>query len=381
MTRFGEVFIVMFAVGSTAAAQGSLTTQGFGYPPGQFSTRSLATGGGLSQFDPQSAVNPASIATAGDPMLFMQYEPEFRRLSSGGVTQRSTTARFPLAIASVPIKSSANIALSVSTLLDRSWETSTKREVDVAGEKATATENVKSLGAINDVRLAAGWIPNSFIQIGLAGHVFVGQNRLSFKQSFPDSLHFVSVNQVSDLDYTGFAVSAGAILHPSSILVIGLSGRKGGNLNTRSGDTIITSAKIPDHYGLGIAYAGIPGATVSAQLARDRWSALDGLGTEAAKGVDAWDAGGGIEATGPRVLERTLLVRLGGRYRTLPFLAGGSEVREIALAGGFGAQFSRNRAAFDVTLQHAWRSAASSPTVGSVKERAFILSVGLRVRP
>ncbi len=379
--RLRAVFIAMLAIASSAEAQGSLSTQGFGYPPGEFSTRSLATGGGMSQFDPQSAVNPASIATSGDPMLFMQYEPEFRRLTSGGVTQHSTTARFPLSIASVPIRSSANVALSVSTLLDRSWATSTTREVDVAGEKAKVTENVKSLGAINDVRLAAGWIPNSFIQIGIAGHVFVGQNRLFFQQLFPDSLHFVPVQQVSNLDYTGFAVSAGAILHPSSILVVAVSGRKGGNLDARAGDTIVSSAKIPDHYGVAIGYAGITGATVSAQVARDRWSALNGLGTDAAKGVDAWDAGGGIEATGPRVLERTILIRLGGRYRTLPFHAAGSEVRELAVAGGLGAQFSRNRAAFDVTLQHAWRSADSSPAVGSVKERAFTLSFGLRVRP
>jgi hypothetical protein len=381
MMRLRALFIAMLAVASSAGAQGSLSTQGFGYPPGEFSTRSLAMGGGLAQFDAQSAVNPASIANSGDPMLFMQYEPEFRRLTSDGVTQHSTTARFPLAIASVPIKSRGNIALSVSTLLDRSWATSEKREVDVAGDKAIATENVKSLGAINDVRLAGGWIPSNFIQIGLAGHVFTGQNRLSFQQLFPDSLHFVPVQQISNLDYTGFAVSLGAILRPSNILALALSGRKGGTMTARSGDTVVASARIPDRYSAGISYAGIAGATVAAQVVRDQWSALNGLASDKAKAVDAWDGGIGIEATGPRVIERTILIRLGGRYRTLPFLAAGSEVREIGLSGGLGAQFSRNRAAFDVTLQHVWRSADAPPTGGSVKERAFTLSFGLRVRP
>ena len=80
--------LATLATGS-AGAQGALTTQGFGYPPGEFSTRALGTGGGLAQFDAQTAVNPASIASMSEPLLFLQYEPEFRRFSSGSETQRS----------------------------------------------------------------------------------------------------------------------------------------------------------------------------------------------------------------------------------------------------------------------------------------------------
>ncbi len=373
--------LVLVAAASSAGAQGTLSTQGFGYPPGQFSTRALGTGGGLAQFDPQSSVNPASIATAGDPLLFLQYEPEFRRLSSGGETQKTTTSRFPLAIASLPVGSRGTLALSVSTLLDRSWATTTVSEQVVAGVNATVTENVKSLGAIDDVRLAGAWAANDFIQLGFAGHVLTGQNRLFFQQTFPDSLRFIPVNQTSSLAYSGFAISGGAVLHPSSVLSLALSGRKGGNLRARAGDTIVATAKVPDRYAAGISYAGLSGATVSAQVARDLWSSVNGLGSAEARAVDAWDAGAGIEATGPRILERMILIRLGARYRTLPFVAGGAEVRELSFAGGFGAQFSRNRAAFDVTLQRASRSPNSSGSLGDIRERAFTLSFGLRVRP
>jgi hypothetical protein len=370
------------ATAGTALAQGALTTQGFGYPPGEFSTRALATGGGLAQFDPQTAVNPASIATMADPLLFMQYEPEFRRFTTGGETQRTMTSRFPLAVASLPITSRASIALSVSTLLDRSWTTTTTREEEIAGETALVTENVNSIGAINDVRLAGGWIPSRVFQVGVGAHVFTGRNRLSFQQTFPDSSRFTPIQQVSNLAYSGFGVSAGAIIRPSAAFALAISGRKGGDLKARSADTVVASARIPDRYAVGISYEGISGASVAAQVARDQWSAMNGLGSEEARAVDAWDAGGGIEATGPRILERVVLIRLGGRYRTLPFLAAGGEVREASVAGGFGAQFSRNRAAFDVTVQHAWRSAdAAAGTVGSVRERAFTLSFGLRVRP
>src|SRR4029079_319474 len=183
--------------------------------------------------------------------------------------------------------------------------------------------NVKSLGAIDDVRLAGGWAPNSFIQLGLAGHVFTGQNRLYFQQIFPDSLHFVPVQQASGLDYTGFAVSAGVIIHPGSALALAFSGRKGGSLKARSGDTIVTTANIPDRFGAGISYAGIPGATISGQIARDQWSAMNGLGSADANAVDAWDGGFGLEATGPRIIERTILLRLGGGDWALPFLGAG----------------------------------------------------------
>jgi hypothetical protein len=373
--------VAVLAVASSAGAQGTLSTQGFGYPPGEFSSRALGTGGGLAQFDPQSSVNPAAVGTSGDPLLFLQYEPEFRRLSSGGHTQKTTTSRFPLVVASVPVSTRGTLAVSVSTLLDRSWQTTTTREETIAGDKATLTETVRSLGAINDVRVAGAWVANDFIQLGIAGHLFTGQNRLFFSQTFPDSLHFVPVNQLSSLDYTGVAVSAGVVIRPSSVVTLAASGRKGGHLDARTGDTVVSSAKIPDRYGAAISFAGIPGATISAQLARDLWSSLNGLGSSDARAVDAWDAGGGIEAAGPKILERTLLIRLGARYRTLPFVALEHEVRELSFAGGFGLQFSRNRAAFDVTVQRASRSPNGSGTLGDVRERAYTLSFGLRVRP
>lgn len=380
MRKFVLSFALLIAA-ARAGAQGTLSTQGFGYPPGEFSSRALATGGGLAQLDPQSVLNPASVSTAGDPLLFLQYDPEFRRISSGGVTQKTRTSRFPLVVASVPVWGKATLAASVSTLLDRSWQTETTREQLVAGDLATVTERVRSIGAINDVRLAAGWAPNAFLQIGIAGHVFTGQNRLFFNQTFPDSLRFLPIDQTSSLNYTGLAVSGGVILHPSSVLAVAFSGRKGGELKARAGDTIVSTARIPNRFGGAIAYGGISGANISFQVDRELWSSINGLGSDEARAVDAWDFGGGIEGAGPRLLERIVLVRLGARYRTLPFVAAGSEVRELSFAGGFGMQFSRNRAAFDVTLQHASRSPAGSSALDDIKERAYTLSFGLRVRP
>ena len=53
-------------------------------------------------------------------------------------------------------------------------------------------------------------------------------------------------------------------------------------------------------------------------------------------------------------------------------------MKELSFAGGLGAQFFRNRAQFDVTLERAGRKVQGDV---DAKERAFILSFGLRVRP
>ena len=358
-------------------AQGALSTQGFGYPPGQMSTRALATGGGIAEFDADTPLNPAAIALSSDPRMFLQYEPEFRRLTNGGSTSNTTTARFPLFSASVPIGSHASIGVSSATLLDRSAATSVSRELEVGGTVSTVTEATRMFGAINDLRLAFGWAPSTKFQLGLGVHAYTGQNRVFFTQSFPDSLKFSTISQVSTLGFRGYAGSAGIMVRPSRNFGFAISGRKGSSLEARSADSALAEANVPDRVGFGFAYEGIPGSSISAHVSRDMWSRMNDL--SAAEAVDTWEGGVGVESLGPRLIQRQTILRLGARYRTLPYLAAGAEVSELSFAGGIGTQFFRNRATFDVTLERAGRKLRESD-VGA-KERAYILSFGLRVRP
>ena len=50
---------------SRAAAQGTLSTQGLGYPPGQLSTPASSMGGAIGEIDPFSPINPASLGQPG----------------------------------------------------------------------------------------------------------------------------------------------------------------------------------------------------------------------------------------------------------------------------------------------------------------------------
>jgi hypothetical protein len=372
------VAIAVAVVSSRGDAQGALSLQGLGYPTGGLSARAEGTGGGLGDFDPLSLVNPSSLASVGSSALFFQYSPEIRRVTAGSNTAKTTTARFPLVAGVLPMGQTWTLGLSSSTFLDRSSETSLVRRQQVGAitDSADVTERNKVLGAINDVRLALAWARGPGFRVGFGAHVFTGSNRITFLQIFPDSVRYISTSQTGRISFAGFAGSAGLEYRPSRTLGFALSGRMGGDLRAESGDTAIGRARLPDHYSASVIYEGITGASISARLAHDAWSSLSTLSSSNIKGFDGWDTGVGVEATGPRILQRVVMVRAGARTRTLPFGFNGEKVSETSFMAGLGAPLARERASFDFSVQRANRTVG-----GDVKERGFILSFGLRVSP
>jgi hypothetical protein len=366
--------LAMVLIGSRGDAQGALSTQGLGYPPGQMSARAEATGGAVADFDALSLVSPAAIAGVGSSALFFQYSPEFRRVTAGSGTANTTTARFPLVAGILPMGPDWTLGLSSSTFLDRSSETSLVRRRVVGADSVNETEMTKVLGAINDLRVALAWQGTPKVRIGGGLHVFSGSNRVTLSQLFPDSAKYISTLQSATLSFTGFAASAGIEFHPSRTIGFAIAGRKGGDLKAASGDTAIGRGRLPDHYSASVSYDGITGANISARVAHDNWSSLSSIGTSV-QGFDSWDYSVGGEASGPRVMQRIIVMRAGARFRTLPFGFNGQKVSETSFMGGLGVPLARDRAAFDFAIQRAARSASG------VKERGLILSFGLRVSP
>ena len=387
---FAMLSLVAFASG--AKAQGALSLQGLGYPTGQLSARAEGTGGGVADFDALSLVSPASLAGVGSAALFFQYSPEFRKVTTSSGTAKTTTARFPLVEGVLPMGQDWALGLSSATFLDRSQETSLQRlqTVGTGTDTVTLTERNKVLGAINDVRLAVAWSTNPVFRIGVGGHVFSGSNRITFSQLFPDSSKYISTAQNGRISYAGFAASLGLEFHPSRAIGFAIAGRKGGDLRAESGDTAIGSGRIPDHYSASVVYEGLTGATFSARVAHDSWSSLTSLSSSGIPAFDGWDTGFGVEASGPRIMQRIITLRAGARFRTLPFgysrptlnpisnitvLGPAEKISETSVAAGLGIPLTRDRASLDFSLQRASRSAAD------IKERGFILSFGLRVSP
>lgn len=363
---------------SGASGQGALSLQGLGYPTGGLSARAEGAGSAVADFDALSLVTPAALAGVGSAAVYFQYSPEFRKVTTSAGTANTTTARFPLVVGVLPMGQSWTLGLSSTTFLDRSTETNLER-VQVVGaptDTVTLTERSRVLGAIDDIRLALAWSNSPKFKIGVGGHVFTGSNRITFSQLFPDSAKYISTAQSGRISYAGFAGSVGLEFHPSRVIGFALAGRKGGDLRAESGDTAIGSARLPDHYSASIIFEGISGATVAVRVAHDAWSSLSSLSSSGIEAFDGWDGGVGIEATGPRIMQRIVIVRVGARSRTLPFGLNGQKVSETTFAGGLGIPLTRERASFDFAVQRASRSAGSD-----IKERGFILSFGLRVSP
>jgi hypothetical protein len=358
----------------TAAAQGSVSVQGFGYPPGQLGTRSGSMGGGIGEHDPESALNPAALGLARATMIFLQYAPEFRTVDADGGSSRTTTLRFPMVGGYARLGDRARIGLHLSALLDRTFSVAVPDTTLLGnGETAVDTDRFRNEGGINDVRFSGSWRLGRGIDLGVGIHALTGQNRIAVSRDLGDSVELAISERV--LSYSGGALSAGMAWQLSSVLNVAGSVQRGGELRTRAGDTLVSSARAPDRIGGGVQYSGITGTTLAARAQYTAWSNMRGLGSPALTTFDTWEVGGGADVAGPRLGARPIMLRAGARWRELPFGVGAAKATEIEVGGGLGFQFPFERASADIGIRRASRSA------GDARESAWTLSLGVSVRP
>ena len=363
------------AFAAPLAAQGSLSLQGFGYPGGQLSTRALATGGALADFDAQSPLNPAALALGQRASVHLQYDPEFRSLSTPNGEARTTTARFPLFAVSGKL-GRATFGLAFSSFLDRSWVNTYADTQVLNGERIPSALAASSKGGINDVRAAVSWSFSPKFHAGIGVHAFPGENRLQIGRTFSDSSRLGAFDTVSTVTYSGTAVSVGFMALPVPHVNVAGALRLGGTMQTRAGDsTVLGQARVPRRWSASVAYDGIPGSAFSARFASEKWTDMNGLGSATLPVFDATDFSVGGEIGGPKLAGLGTAIRAGWRTRQLPFGAPQGQVREQSYSVGAGIPLAFGRTMLDVGAVHARRAA------GSWTETGWILSVGLSIRP
>lgn len=357
-------------------AQGTLSGLGFGYPVGGASTRAAGTAGAFGEFDAITPLNPASVGGLARTLIAAQTEPEFRTLRVGGVKERTTTQRVPLVFVALPTRNGLAFALSATTFLDRSYSTTTTGTVVIDGNTLATNDQVDVRGSIGDLRAAAGWRVNRKLSVGLAGHLFTGDNVVATARRFDDTTSFGSVLDSSRVTYFGRALSVGGEL----LLVKGLSAsasyRKGFAFDSRVSDTVRSRAHVPDRIGASLRYDGVPGSIFAIGVEQQSWSRMQGLGSSAVQAHDATNWHIGAETGGPHVLGTTMQVRVGYAHNALPFGVNGRSVRESRVSGGFGLPLARDFASLDFSVQRALRTIS-----GGGKENAWMVGLGLQIRP
>lgn len=383
-TRFvvGLLLSAASLIGGSGAAyaQGAMSVQGFGYPPGQLSTRAEGTAGATAEIDGQSPLNPAALAIGAQGELYMQYDPELRSISGGGTSSNTTTSRIPNVGLMLPFMGHWVVGLSASTFLDRTWQTQSSSLETIGPDTVTRSQILRSEGGITDVRLALAYAINSRIRIGIGGHGYSGSNRIALTQQFADTLDFRDFSETTTLNYTGTAISGGVEVDLLPSLSLALSGKTGGTLRMYTGDTLLSTGRVPNHYAGSLSFQGIPGTLLAVRVAHDQWSSLSSLSTDTSaarsRAIDANDVSAGIESNGPRLGDGPIAIRLGVRVRTLPFEVGTASIHETSFGGGLGVPLGQNHAVIDLSLLHSSRHGVSG-----FSESAYDFSVGLRVRP
>ena len=358
-------------------AQGGLSSLGFGYPVGGTSTRAAATGGAFGEFDALSPINPSALGGLTRTVISVQAEPEFRTLTLGGVSEKTRAQRIPLLSVAFPFSRGFAAGVSASTFLDRSYSTVTQDAIVVDGQTVNTTDQIDVRGSIGDLRMAVGWRINDRFSVGVGGHLFTGDNLVARERTFEDTLRFGSVLDSSRVVYFGRALSLGGEWRIRKGLATQVSFRRGGTIDARVLDTVRTRASVPDRLGIGLRYDGIPGSVFAAGIEQQDWTSMQSLGSDLVKPRDATNWHVGAETAGPRLRGVPLLVRAGYARNALPFGLNSGVVNESRLSAGLGVPIAREQASLDLSVQRAKRTLVG----GGAKEKAWLLGIGVQIRP
>ncbi len=370
------VTLIVMGVPLVLHAQGTLSVQGLGYPPGQFSARAMGTGGALGEFDPASPVNPAALIEFGSAALSVQMAPEFRRVTDGSTTSNSSTQRFPVFIGALPFSDKLIVGVSSSTLLDRSWQTTTPQQQILNGDTVAFNSTTTSDGSVNDMAFTVAYMPLTWLRFGVAAHAINGRDIVTTRLTFADTVRYGNSVLPITNTFTGNALSVGTELVDPSLGGLAVSYRRGGRFEQTVGDTLIAKSGVPDRFGLGLMFTGLAGTTLAFRTAYDTWSRFGSMDSASGPAMNSWDSSLGMEYAGPKLGELPLTLRVGTRWRDLPFPAQGHQVHESSVSGGLGLGLAQGHAMFDLGLVHSARTAGIN-----ISESAWTLNAGLTIRP
>ena len=385
MRPLPAVLAAAFAVaGATGArAQDSVFgIRGLGFLDRSVSGKSSALGGGFVLFDPAAAVNPASLAGWHSTAGWAVAAGSDRSFDTGAGTASLSATRFPVVGFAGNLGAKLVLAITASDYLDRNWSVQQTDTVSPRGTPVVANDNTQSAGGVTDLRVAMAYrLPGLTLGVGL--HALTGSTSTSVNRQFPDDSSYIPFSNQQTTAYSGVGVSFGALASPIKNLLAAASVRFNGRMKASTGDTAAL-VPLPVEVNGGLLFQPLTGVSFSGTVGYAAWSsaanALAASGQVRSRNV--WSAGAGVEAQVWRVGRGVVPLRLGYRWRQLPFPiptdstgTTASILTEHAVTFGLGFDTAGGHATVDLGLE------SGSRTAGALSEGFTTLYFGLTIRP
>lgn len=362
-----------------AGAQSSqFGVRGLGMPGRPLSTRAFSMGGSVGMFDGGSGLNPAAlggISALGAGFTSLQ---DFRHVENPAGSKSLRENRFPYVSIAGPLRRyPAVLGISFANYTSRDFTLATADTVPLRDVLVPVSDTLSSRGGLGELRFAGAYRIQDAWVVGASFHVITGSARLRFRRAFADSSYQVAT-QSTELSYAGVGVSLGVIRNFGEAFSVAAMVRSDGHANVDRDSTRVATTDLPYSFGFGLRLRASPKLELASEVLMKTWSGANSdLIAQGGVGSDnTVEAALGVEYTpNPRRPTRRPL-RLGVRYGTLPFpVDPGEQPKEFGISAGTGLRFAQDRAGVDVGLEHVWRSA------GALKERAFLVNLGVTVRP
>jgi hypothetical protein len=364
---------------ATVAAQASqFGVRGLGVPVRALSTRSVGSSGAFAMFDAESGLNPAALGGLGAMTATFNAAQSFRTAENPAGKESLRESRFPHVLFGGPVQGGPfAFAVSYSSYTNRDFSAATVDTLVLRDAPVPVFDTLSSRGGISDLRFAGSYKARERTVVGGAVHVLTGTNRMESHRTFSDD-QYSPVEQSAELSYAGWGVSVGAVHQLGPSLWVAAMARSDANAKLDRDSARVATVDLPYVGGLALRWRAGARLDLAAHGIFRTWSGANSdLLAEGGTGADnTYDvAFGGELITDTRRPSRRP-IRFGAHYATLPFpLQPGLQPTEFGISVGSGTRFAQDRASLDLAVQYLNRSA------GDFKDRAFVVTVGVAVRP
>ncbi len=376
--RFAPLLILLALLPGVSGAQSSqFGVRGLGFPGRGLGVRAAGSSGAFGLFDAESSLNPAALGAVPTLTSVFVVTQSFRHPENPAGTASVRDTRFPLLSVAGPVRLVAAFGISFSNYTSRDFTVVTEDTLDLRGVPVGVIDSFSSRGGLNDLRLAGAYRVHDHWTFGGGFHVITGSNRLQSRRVFSDP-SFLSSTQKSEISYAGVGLSAGVIRQFGSRFGIAALVRTDGHVNVDLDSARVGSVDLPYTFGLGLRLQPAGQLELGVQTIVRTWSGAnsDLLQQGGTGAKNTFEVAAGVQYTSDPKRPYRRPLRLGARYATLPFpLVLGEQGHELGVSLGTGMRFAQQRAGIDLSLEYLWRSE------GVYSERAFLVSVGVSVRP